>query len=172
MISVIDDISDLKHMIGKVDQLKIIRARRVQLPCDHGSRLPPITALRHMALLSLKKPQVPTTVDPGEYTNGSNGVLTLLPQSGVKQLIYSRHLFRLWPARERGVGVYHTLHPPTRLTSARSQVRANQTHLSPCAGAAIPEMRQSGATKFPVTVPAYWWRSCAQLEPRWERREM
>ena len=32
-------------------------------------------------------------------------------------------------------------------------------------------MRQSGATKFPVTVPAYWWRSCAQLDLRWGKEK-
>ena len=49
-----------------------------------------------MAFASLKKPQVATVVDPNEYTFGKDGILTLLPLSGVRGLQHSRHLFKAW----------------------------------------------------------------------------
>ena len=109
---------------GRIGSVRVLQ----HSPPALQRKLPPLRTLRRMEFASLKKSQV--AVDPNEYTFGKDGILTLLPLSGVRQLQHSRHLFKAWvldkvtwprgvlhlgPGAEgSGVGEYLTPRPVTK----------------------------------------------------------
>ena len=154
MINVIDDSSDSEHVIDKVDQLKVVEASCVRLPSDLGFQ---------MAMSSLKKPKEPIVVGPGECTNGVNGILTLLLQSGVKQLAYSRSLFKLWLVQNRGAGGVPHPAPADEVDISKVPSPGEPNAPVPMCWGGRSQNVESGVDKFVATVPAYWRRSCVQL---------